>query len=95
MEDQDQKIVNRMFKKQRNVLLVALFSMLISGFFMGFTLMDGPNDTIKVTSDLSWEKMYYDMKKQRDSMKVERDDLESKFEESVRYWQQCETKLNN
>ena len=83
-----------MFKKQRNILLVALFSMLMSGFIMGFTLMDDPIDSIKVTSDLTWEKMYYDMKKQRDSIEVEKDDIEKKFEESVRYWQQCESKLN-
>ena len=83
-----------MFKKQRNILLVTLFSMLMSGFIMGFTLMDDPIDSIKVTSDLTWEKMYYDMKKQRDSIEVEKDDIEKKFEESVRYWQQCESKLN-
>ena len=65
------KIVNRMFKKQRNVLLFTLLNVNLRGFY-GFHPLDGPNDSIKVTSDLSWEKMYYDMKKQRDSMEVER-----------------------
>jgi hypothetical protein len=94
MEDQDQKIVNRMFKKQRNLLLVALLSMVISGFIMGSTIIEKPITNLEVSSDLSWEKLYYDMKRQRDSMKIERDDIEKKFEESVRYWQQCESKLN-
>ena len=95
MEDQDQEIVNRMFKKQRNLLLVALLSMVISGFIMGSTLIEEkPTKNLVVSPDLSWEKLYYDMKRQRDSMKIERDDIEKKFEESVRYWQQCESKLN-
>jgi hypothetical protein len=84
--------INKMFRGQRNLLLVsALFLFMTMFILTGFVpIVKGD----KVDDNLSWEKMYYEMKKQRDSMEVERDDLEKKFEESVRYWQQCESKLN-
>ena len=84
--------INKMFRGQRNLLLVsALFLFMTMFILTGFVpIVKGD----KVDDNLSWEKMYYEMKKQRDSMEVERDDLEKKFEESVKYWQQCESKLN-
>jgi hypothetical protein len=84
--------INKMFRGQRNLLLIsALFLFMTMFILTGFVpIVKGD----KVDDNLSWEKMYYEMKKQRDSMEVERDDLEKKFEESVRYWQQCESKLN-
>jgi hypothetical protein len=84
--------INKMFRGQRNLLLIsALFLFMTMFILTGFVpIVKGD----KVDDNLSWEKMYYEMKKQRDSMEVERDDLEKKFEESVKYWQQCESKLN-
>lgn len=85
--------INKMFRGQRNLLLIsALFLFMTMFILTGFVpIVKGD----KVDDNLSWEKMYYEMKKQRDSMEVERDDLEKKFEESVKYWQICEGKLNN
>jgi cell division protein FtsB len=88
-----EKEVNKMFRGQRNLLLLIALCLFTTMFLLtGFGPMVKSEQTIN--SDLSWEKMYYEMKKQRDSMEVERDDLEKKFEESVKYWQQCESKLN-
>ena len=85
--------INKLFKGQRNLLLlIALFLFLTMFILTGFMPLVQNKQT--VDSDLTWQDMYYEMKKQRDSMEIERDDLEKKFEESVKYWQQCETKLN-
>ena len=85
--------INKLFKGQRNLLLlIALFLFLTMFILTGFMPLVQDNQT--VDSDLTWQDMYYEMKKQRDSMEIESDDLEKKFEESVKYWPQCETKLN-
>lgn len=89
-----EKEINKMFRQQRNLLLVlGLFAIATFTLLTGFITIPKQNKTM-VSGDMTWEEMYYDMKKQRDSMEVERDEFERKFEESVGYWQQCETKLN-
>jgi len=86
MENQN-KDLKREFRGQNIILLIAILIATICTGFLTHPNLDWESDEGYPETD-SWEEKYYEMKS-------ERDEFERKFEEAVKYWQQCETKLND
>jgi hypothetical protein len=75
------------FRSQNIIILVAiLISIVCTGILIHLNL-DWDSDEGYIET-ISWEEKYYEMKS-------ERDELQQKFEEVVKYCQQCEKKLND